>query len=308
VTLYRVLHETVYEYAEPVVTSHNEAHLLPRNLGHQTLHQLELRVDPTPATVAWHRDYFANDVVFLALEEPHRRLAIRAESRVEVRPRQAPQARLSPPWEEAASRVRLERSEPWLEAFEFAFESPFVPVSEALAAYARASFPPGRRLLEGLLDLNHRIHAEFEYEPGATTVATPVHDVLRERRGVCQDFAHLMLGCLRSLGLPGRYVSGYLRSRGDAGAADAATPCAAGDAEAELVGAEASHAWVSAFCPGNGWLDLDPTNDVVPAERHVVLAFGRDYDDVSPVKGVTVGGGAHIVKVRVEVRPEAESS
>ncbi len=301
--LYRVRHVTVYEYSEPAVISHNEGHLLPRPSERQSLEHLELRIDPSPATIQWHRDYFGNDVVFFALQQPHERLVVRTESRVDVRPRPAVDRQGSPPWEEVAAGVRRARDDAGLGAFEMVWESPFVPTGEPFADYARASFTPGRPLADALLDLNGRIHGEFRYDPEATTLATPIAEVLEQRHGVCQDFAHLMIGCLRSLGLPARYVSGYLRSAARREGSAAEEP----DGEA-LVGGEASHAWVSAFCPTQGWIDVDPTNDAVPSERHVVLAIGRDYDDVSPLKGVTLGGGAHTVNVEVEVRPAAEGA
>jgi transglutaminase-like putative cysteine protease len=189
-----------------------------------------------------------------------------------------------------ATGVRRDRSPGALEAFEYVFDSPFVAASEALADYARPSFPPGRPLAEALHHFSHRIHGEFTYDPTATTLDTPVEEALRERHGVCQDYSHVMIGGLRSLGLPARYVSGYLAS-------------ASRPADTELIGAEASHAWVAAWCPNLGWLEADPTNDMIPGDRHVVLAWGRDYDDVSPVKGVTLGGGSHGVEVRVSVKP-----
>jgi transglutaminase-like putative cysteine protease len=296
--LYRVFHETAYEYGELAVISHNQGHLMPRSSELQTLQHLELSIAPSPPEVQWHRDYFGNDVVCFTLQEPHERLVVRSESRVAVTPRPALRLAESPPWEQVVERVRAARDEAGLAAFEMVWESPFVATGAPFADYARASFPPGRPLAEALLDLNGRIHREFRYDPEATTLATPIEEVLAQRHGVCQDFAHLMIGCLRSLSLPARYVSGYLRS------APAKPPPA--DAEPALVGAEASHAWVSAWCPANGWIDLDPTNDVAPSDRHVVLAWGRDYDDVSPLKGVTLGGGSHGVSVRVQVRPIEE--
>lgn len=294
--LYRVVHETSYQYGEPAVISHNQGHLLPRSSPRQTLHGLELRIDPSPPTVHWQQDYFGNDVVFFALQEPHERLLVRTESRVDVTPRGPLDLGASPPWEQVVETARRSRDADGLAAFEMVWESPFVARGEAFAAYARPSFAAGRRLAEALLDLNARIHREFRYDPEATTLATPIAEVLEQRHGVCQDFAHLMIGCLRSLGLPARYVSGYLRS---------GSPKPREDGEPALVGSEASHAWVSAWCPENGWIDLDPTNDVVPSDRHVVLAHGRDYDDVSPLKGVTLGGGDHVVTVAVEMRPLA---
>lgn len=297
--LYTLRHETAYEYSEPAVLSHNQAHLLPRNSERQTLHKLELHIDPSPPAVNWQRDYFGNDVVFFALQAPHRSLLVRTESRVEVRPPPALRMEASPAWEQVVASVRRSRDDTGLAAYEMVWESPFVATGRAFAEYARSSFSPGRRLAEALLDLNARIHREFRYDPEATTLATPIEEVLEQRHGVCQDFAHLMIGCLRSLGLPARYVSGYLKSA-------ASKESRTGDEEA-LVGSEASHAWVSAWCPANGWIDVDPTNDVVPSERHIVLAFGRDYDDVSPLKGVTLGGGSHSVSVDVDMRESEES-
>ena len=294
-TLYRVTHETRYEYGEPAVISHNQGHLLPRSSERQTLHHLELRIEPSPLHVQWQQDYYGNDVVFFTLQEPHERLVVRTESRVEVKPRPPLRVEESPAWEQVAESLRRARDEPGLAAFEMVWESPFVATGEVFADYARSSFTPGRRLAEALLELNARIHREFRYDPEATSLATPIEEVLEQRHGVCQDFAHLMIGCLRSLGLPARYVSGYLKSA-------EAKSSQRGQAE-DLVGSEASHAWVSCWCPVNGWIDLDPTNDVVPSDRHVLLAYGRDYDDVSPLKGVTLGGGAHSVAVQVEARP-----
>ena len=290
-TRYRVEHETVYEYAEPVAVSHNELRLAPRALPHQVLRSLAMSIDPLPETVAGRRDYFGNDVLFFALGEPHARLAIKATSEVERGAAPALDPDASPPWEEVASAVRRELGAGWLEALEFVFPSPFAPIAPALADYARPSFAATRPLVAGFADLCARIHRDFAYDPEATSLSTPVLEVLRERRGVCQDFAHLAIGCLRSLGLPARYVSGYVRTR----RADAPAP------DGELLGSEASHAWVSVFCPERGWVDVDPTNDVPASDRHVTLAFGRDYDDVSPVKGVTVGGGAQRLEVRVEL-------
>jgi transglutaminase-like putative cysteine protease len=290
-TRYRVEHETIYEYAQAVAVSQNELRLLPRRLEHQRVADFSIAIDPIPETVIGRRDYFGNEVLFVSLGEPHQRLSITARSVVEREPGPLPRVEASPAWEDVAAAVRSGARERWLEALEYVFPSPLAPASAPLADYARPSFPPGRPLLAGVLDLCARIHRDFVYDPHATTLSTPVSDVLRERRGVCQDFAHLAIGCLRSLALPARYVSGYVRTR----RADA------GPQERELLGAEASHAWVSAFCPGNGWVDFDPTNDRLVQDLHVTLGFGRDYDDVSPVRGVTVGGGTQRMTVRVEL-------
>jgi len=319
VTTYRVRHTTIYAYGEPVVTSHNELHLMPRRRTGQEVQRVELRIDPAPDTVKWHKDYFGNDVVFFALEEPHERLAIRTDGVVSLTPAAPFEAARSLAWEEVVAQVGRGRDPASLEAYEYVFPSPFVPTFAELADYARPSFPAGRPVAEGVLDLNHRIHTDFRYDPEATDLDTPLPDVLKERHGVCQDFAHVMIGALRSLGLPARYVSGYLRTRRDQPGEEPERPVrsappppadssALDTGEVDLVGFEASHAWVSAWCPVLGWIEVDPTNDLVPAERHVVLAWGRDYDDVSPVKGVTLGGGGHSVQVAVEVVPVPESA
>jgi transglutaminase-like putative cysteine protease len=293
---YRLAHETVYEYAGEVSTSHNVAHLLPRALPRQTPLGCRLRIEPTPTTVAPFTDSFGNPCVFFIVEEPHRRLTVRATGDVAVTPSPELDVDESMPWEALSTHVRAARDAAGLEAHEYLFDSPFVKRSLELADFARASFPSGRPVLAGVRDLCRRIHAEFAYDPEATTLATPVETVLGERHGVCQDFAQVMIGALRSIGVPARYVSGYLRSRPRDGA----------DAARKLVGTEASHAWVSVFALEHGWVDFDPTNDTVPSDRHVTLGWGRDYDDVSPIQGVTLGGGLQTVTVSVDLRPPEE--
>ena len=289
--MYRVKHATTYTYTSPVAMCHNEAHLAPRSHVHQSVVRSQIEVRPEPEDASTHTDYFGNDVTFFAIQEPHDQLVVHATSLVEVLDRGLPPAAQSTPWEEVRRLVREHRDAETLSAYQFAFESPFIKTSEALAAYARPSFTPDRPIVEAAFDLTRRIHREFRYDPAATTVATPIAEVLRARRGVCQDFAHVMIGCVRSIGLPIRYVSGYLRSR-----TDAASPC--------FIGADASHAWVSIFAPPWGWVDLDPTNDVMVNTGHVTVAWGRDYDDVSPIKGVILGGGGeHTIGVAVEVLP-----
>jgi transglutaminase-like putative cysteine protease len=298
---YRVRHETVFSYSNSVAISHNVAHLLPRPCDGQNLENLELLIEPTPSTVRGFEDYFGNPAVFFIVTEPHERLRVLAESRVEIVPREPVDLQSSPPWEEARAVLRAAADEPTLGAYEYVFDSSFVKTSGRLADYAAPSFSPGRPLLDAAHDLCRRIHRDFRYDPEATTLATPLHEVLEARHGVCQDFAHVMIGALRSLGLAVRYVSGYIRSRPPTqeGAPEPAEP----EPADQLVGADASHAWVSVFCPRAGWVDFDPTNDVIPSDRHVVLAWGRDYDDVSPLQGVTLGGGLQTVNVGVSMRP-----
>jgi transglutaminase-like putative cysteine protease len=218
----------------------------------------------------------------------HSKLEIVTHSRVTVTTRKAPAAALTPVWGEVAQHFRDPVSPEVVEAYQFVFDSPQVRASLELDSYAAASFGRDAPLLVGAADLTRRIFEDFQYDPKATTVATPLEEVWAKRRGVCQDFAHLAIACLRSLGLPARYVSGYLRTRPPEG-------------KPRLVGADASHAWFSIFCPGTGWVDFDPTNNVQPAEEHIVVAYGRDFGDVSPVAGILTGGGEHEVKVSVDV-------
>jgi transglutaminase-like putative cysteine protease len=229
-------------------------------------------------------------VTFFAVQEPHRRLTVSAKSTVEVRPCAVPQPEDTPAWETVRDLLHHERSPAVLEAAQYLFASPRIPCSLRLRHYAARSFLPGQSLLGAVLDLTRRIATDFTYDPQATSVGTPLHDVLRARRGVCQDFAHVQIGCLRALGLAARYVSGYLVTQPPPG-------------QPRLVGADASHAWVSVYCPGYGWIATDPTNNILASDRHITIAFGRDYSDVSPIKGVLFGGGQHTMEVAVDVVP-----
>jgi transglutaminase-like putative cysteine protease len=276
--LLRATHTTTYLYSQPVSLCHTELRLKARGEGQQRLVEHQLSILPAPEETFEHRDYFGNHVTYFSLQEPHQTLTITAASIIEKRDTELFEPCLTPDWEEARGTARR------LGDYEFTFESPRITLGPEFAAYAQPSFSPGRPLLDATLDLCHRIHAEFRYDRRATTVSTPVAQVLQSRRGVCQDFAHCAIACLRSLGLSARYVSGYLRS-------------------GDLIGGEASHAWVSVFCPGLGWLDLDPTNDQLVDGNHVTVAWGRDYSDVAPVNGVALGGGEHVVNVSVAVTP-----
>ena len=284
--IYRAFHKTVYRYSEPVSMCHNHVYLTPPSDSRQNLLRTRLDIDPEPEQTTPGRDYFGNHVVFFTVQEQHTSLTIAATSVVDVKPMDVPPEGPTPAWEEVRDHVASYPDDEALDAFQYCFDSPFVRTGVQFASYALPSFPVGRGLVEAVADLNRRIHEEFRYEPMATTIATPVVQVLRERHGVCQDFANVMIGCLRSLRLPARYVSGYLRSG------------------PRMVGAEASHAWVQVWCPGAGWIDFDPTNNVMPSGAHLTVARGRDYGDVTPVKGVAFGGGAHTVEVSVVVTPE----
>lgn len=292
--LFEIRHTTVYDYQASVAVAHHLLRLAPRRLQRQLLLSHTLEIDPGPGVTSRRLDYFGNEVVFVTVAGAHVRLAVTARSRVAVGPRFIPDAAETPSWESVRSRCRTDRSVVALEATEFTFASPHIPTEARFADYAAPSFPAGRPLLEAVMDLTGRIHGEFRFDPTATTVSTPPAEVLERKRGVCQDFAHLQIACLRSLGLPARYVSGYLETIPPPG-------------QVKLIGADASHAWVSVFCPGLGWIDTDPTNNVLPSMQHITLGWGRDYGDVSPIRGVLVGGGQHQLTVGVDVIPLGES-
>jgi transglutaminase-like putative cysteine protease len=284
---YRIRHTTRYDYDNEISISHHVVRAQPRNFSRQECLSHDLEISPPPATQSSHEDCFGNTVVLLTVEGPHRQFRATASSEVDVLPFLPPSPEATLPWEQV--RDRCAREEPGaLEAVPFLFGSPLAPSSAQLAAFAAPHFQAGRPWLSALGALMHHIHEEFAFDPAATHLATPVEVVLRQRRGVCQDFAHLTLASLRSLGLPARYVSGYLETHPPPG-------------QPRLVGADASHAWVSAFLPEVGWIDLDPTNNSLPSDQHITVAWGRDYNDVSPVRGVLVGAGDHHLKVSVDV-------
>ena len=285
---FRATHVTTYTYSDPVSICHNEVHLHPRGTARQSVKRSELKVEPTPNYVHNHKDYFGNAVSFFAIHGAHNKLIVTSESIVDMHPHEPPIAGLTPSWEVVRDEVSMHESADMLDAFQYIFESPFVRTGPAFAEYALPSFAGGRCILEAAMDLCHRIYKEFKYDREATSISTPAEEVLFARHGVCQDFAHVMIGCLRSLRLPARYVSGYLRSG------------------PKMIGAEASHAWVSVYCSGFGWLDFDPTNDVMPSGSHLTVAWGRDYGDVTPVRGVAIGGGEQRIEVSVGVVPTLE--
>jgi transglutaminase-like putative cysteine protease len=278
---YDVLHTTEYDYSQSVAVAHHVARLRPRNLPHQECLQHELDVTPAPAVTSEYEDYFGNLVTCFAIQGAHKRLVIRARSIVTVNDPELP--RETPQWETAANYAALP-----FDVVEFVFDSTESRSTSIVEAYARASFPAGRPLLDGVLELTGRIHDEFIFDPKATTVTTPLAEVFASRRGVCQDFARLEIACLRSLGIPARYVSGYMETVPPPGTR-------------RLLGADASHAWLAVYCPEIGWIPVDPTNNLLPSDRHITLAWGRDYSDVSPLHGVILGGGAHSLRVRVDV-------
>ncbi len=286
--LFQITHTTSYEYHAPVTVSHHLMRLTPRALTRQRLLEHDIEVHPTPAATNQRIDYFGNDVTFATIERTHRQLSVISRSRVAVSPAFIPDAGETPGWETVRGLCRGDRTASVLEATEFTFASPLVPVEPVFAEFAASAFEPGRPILDAVTDLTARIHREFKFDPTATTISTPLAEVLEKRRGVCQDFAHLQIACLRALGLPARYVSGYLETVPPPG-------------QSKLVGSDASHAWLSFFCPGIGWMDVDPTNNLFPSMQHITLGWGRDYSDVSPVRGVILGAGKHDLNVAVDV-------
>jgi transglutaminase-like putative cysteine protease len=285
-----VRHATHYVYAEPIPLSHNVVRMRPRDRDLQSCLRHMLTIRPTPAVSSERLDYFGNDVVWFSLQEPHSELSITAQSEVEVSLGLRPDVSQGSSWEQVLQVLRYAPDTETIFAQQFTFDSPYVPRAAELAGYAETSFRAGRPFLECVLDLTERIHREFQFLPGSTRVGTPVLDVLRTRRGVCQDFTHLQIGCLRSLGFAARYVSGYIVTSPPPG-------------QRRLVGADVSHAWVSVFSPDFGWMDFDPTNGAMPSDTHVTVAWARDYDDVGPVRGIVIGGQRQKLDVSVDVAP-----
>jgi transglutaminase-like putative cysteine protease len=288
---YAVVHETHYAYTAPVALSQQLLRLTPRALPWQRCLAHRIDIEPTPGERIERDDYFGNGVTQLQIAAPHQALAVVAQSEIEVSaPPTAAAGAPAEAWETVRDRARVIGPDPSLDAAQFLYESPQVRCLAELAEFAAPSFGAGRDLRAAALDLMHHIHASLEFDPTATNVSTELHEVLALRRGVCQDFAHLMIGCLRTLGLAARYVSGYILTTPPPG-------------RPRLIGADASHAWVSVHCGDAGWLDLDPTNDCVVEDEHITLAWGRDFGDVSPMRGVTLGGGEQRLTVRVTVTP-----
>lgn len=287
---YEITHRTLYEYAAPVSVSHHVARLEPRATAGQACADFSLDILPKPARRRTRADYFGNRLCLFTIQEIHDELEVTTKSRVSVTAAAPASLENSLPWEQAARLFRDPVSPEVVTPYEFVFDSAQLRASRELADYALESFRPGTPLLAGAADLTRRIFEDFKYDPKATTVATPLEEAWKKRRGVCQDFAHIAIACTRSLGLPARYVSGYLRTHSPPG-------------KPRLIGADASHAWFSIFSPQAGWVDFDPTNNVQPAEEHITVAYGRDFGDVSPVAGILTGGGSHVVKVSVDVQP-----
>jgi transglutaminase-like putative cysteine protease len=284
---YRVRHRTTYRYAQDVSYSHHLLHLVPRDTATQQVQESTLVVTPTTAYRVRRPDFFGNETEWLALNEPHAAIDFVAQSRVSAfdPPVRDPEA--SERWEDVRANLEAADIRP-SDIVQYIFDSALTAFTVDLPTYASESFTPGRPLLAAAMDLMSRIHADFRYDKTVSDASTPVDRVFEMRAGVCQDLAHVAIAMMRSLGLPARYVSGYLMTRPPPG-------------KARLVGADASHAWFSVWAPPFGWVDLDPTNNVIPGEEHIIVAWGRDYWDVAPVNGIVIGGADHLIEVAVDV-------
>jgi len=287
---YAVRHRTTSRYLQDVSYSRHVLHLAPRTTALQATRAFNLTVTPAPAQRVRREDFFGNRADWLALDEPHAVLDILAESRVTVNAPPAHDAAASEDWSKVRERLEDAIGPDASDAVQFQFDSSLTVFTSDIATYASKSFAPSRPLLAGAVELMARIHADFRYDSTVTDVSTPVDRVFEIRAGVCQDFAHMGIGAMRSLGLAARYVSGYLLTRPPPG-------------KQRLVGADASHAWFSVWAPPFGWVDLDPTNNLIPGDEHVTLGWGRDYGDVAPIHGVVTGGGGHVIEVGVDVMP-----
>lgn len=305
--LLQVLHDTCYDYSPAVENAHHVAYLQPGNHAHQQVLRHSLRMEPAPAQQRQSLDVYGNARLHFSFQHAHERLVVHADSLVQTTGAALREPPASPPWEQVREHLRYRAGAPWDAAKEFVFASPGLPRDELFSAFAAPSFTPGRPVAEAAWDLMHRIHRTMRYESQSTQVNTPAREALQQGAGVCQDFAHILVACCRSLGLPARYVSGYLLTRPPPG-------------QPRLVGSDASHAWASVYCPHMGadgrmdtsrpglWLDMDPTNDRTPGEDYITLATGRDFLDVSPVRGVIRGGARHVLSVAVTVQPVDEAS
>ena len=286
---YRITHTTRYVYNEPVSLCHNIARLIPRSTARQTCHNVQVVIDPMPEVHNQYDDFFGNKTMYFAVQHAHGELTVTVISELSRTP-DTPEIDLfgNMSWEEVIRQLHTS-GQMHGEVLQYIPETGMTASDPEIREYALRSFPPGRPLFEAANDLMQRIHRDFKFQPGFTTIATPLTVVMQERKGVCQDFAHLGIACLRALGLPARYVSGYIETVPPPG-------------QEKMTGVDASHAWFSAFTPGAGWIDFDPTNNMLAGERHLVIGWGRDYTDITPLKGIIVSSGPHTLTVSVDVR------
>lgn len=288
--IFDVSHKTHYRYTHPVIQSQHLIHMSPRPVARQTIRNHSLIVEPAPALRYDGVDALGNTVLILDIERPHKELVIHARTTIETHPAADIDPLATTPWDQLDAHFQRGANGLPLDVILYRCASRLTTATREIADYARVSFTPGRPVLDAAIALSNRIFAEFKFDNTATDLSTPIGVVLRERRGVCQDFAHLALACLRAMRVPSRYVSGYILTHPPPG-------------QPRLQGADASHAWLSIWSPEFGWVDLDPTNGIIVSDEHITIAYGRDYDDISPISGVLLGGGDHDVSVGVDVIP-----
>jgi transglutaminase-like putative cysteine protease len=286
---YTIQHTTTYTYREPVSLCQNIARLLPRNTEEQICTNTHIHISPEPDRVNEFEDFFGNKVIYFSIEKEHHELTVHVLSEVERKISDRTNGRVPHgPWKEGDTETWFLQND-ILDVRQYVFETPITAGDEQILQYVQKSFSPDRSLFEASLDLTQRIYNDFEYKPGHTTVATSLRELMKERKGVCQDFAHLAIACLRSLGIPVRYVSGYIETISPAGIE-------------KLIGTDASHAWFSVYIPGFGWTDFDPTNNCLVSDRHITIGWGRDYADVAPLEGIILSSGSHELTVSVDVK------
>ena len=286
---YKITHTTTYQYQKPVSICHNEARLIPLNTPYQQCQSSQIVVEPPASDYRERTDFFGNQVAYFSIQQEHQELSVSAISHVNTLSEEKnPDSFNLLSWEESVRSFAEPQDDNTMYARQYILNSPLISTNHEMKSYAERSFLEGRLIIDAVQDLMERIHRDFTYDPHFTTISTPLLDVLKHRRGVCQDFAHLAIGCLRAMGLAARYVSGYIETLPPEG-------------QQRLIGADASHAWFSVFVPDSGWIDFDPTNNQMPMDRHITVAVGRDYNDVTPLKGVIFGGGKHKLEVSVDV-------
>jgi len=287
---YQVTHTTEYLYQQPVSLCYNIAKLLLRDHNNQVCKSTSVSITPTPDILEEYEDYFGNKVIYFAIQKEHSQLTVTIQSQVEKLMEPVPTLNFykDMPWEEARELIQAPGDENFI-ARQYVPATEFTEITPEILQYSKASFTPGRSVYEVAKDIMQRIHDDFEFDPGFTTVATPVEKVMEVKKGVCQDFAHVAIACIRSAGLAARYVSGYLETLPPAG-------------KEKLIGVDASHAWLSVYVPNTGWIDFDPTNNIMPGMQHITIGWGRDYNDITPLKGVIVSSGTHELNVAVDVK------
>lgn len=287
---HKVVHKTDYTYEDPVSLCHNIVRLIPRSTNKQFCKKSVVTIDPEPDVLIEYEDFYGNRLVYFTIEKEHKKLSVHVSSEIEKilsgNDQQPQYNRIS--WEEV-SRLTSTLTPELIDVKQFIATTPMTEADDAIATYAAISFSQGRTLFEACKNLMNRIYNDFKFQSGFTTISTPLSLVMKERKGVCQDFAHLAIACLRSMGLPAKYMSGYIETLPPPGVE-------------KLVGVDASHAWFSVYIPNSGWVDFDPTNNLLPADQHITIGWGRDYADITPLKGVIMSSGKHELKVSVDVR------